>query len=55
MCIKDPRVNDRHNVDFLDMMEKYFESRAAKFYNNEKVLILFISLKVEDIFPNYAY
>ncbi|CAD8106269.1 unnamed protein product [Paramecium sonneborni] len=46
VCIKDPRVNDRHNVDFLDMMEKYFESRAAKFYNNETV---------EDIFPNYAY
>lgn len=40
VCIKDPRVNDKHNVDFLHMMEDYFETRSKKLYNHEKVLIM---------------
>jgi len=25
LCVKDPRVNDKHNDTFIDMMEKYYE------------------------------
>jgi isopenicillin N synthase-like dioxygenase len=25
ICVKDPRVNNKHNDEFLDMMEKYYE------------------------------
>jgi hypothetical protein len=25
LCVKDPRVNDKHNDKFIDMMEKYYE------------------------------
>ena len=28
VIVKDPRVNENHNKQFLDTMEKYFESRG---------------------------
>lgn len=34
MILRDPRVNDRENEDFLDMMERYYEGAAAKYYQN---------------------
>ena len=46
VIIKDPRVNEDHNNVFLDMMEKYFESRGEMFYKGEKI---------EDIKPEYNY
>lgn len=35
LAIKDPRVDERGNVEFLDMMEKYFESRSKLYYSGE--------------------
>ena len=46
VCIKDPRVNDQHNHDFLNLMESYFENRSDKFYKGEQI---------EDIFPELSY
>ena len=46
VIIKDPRVNDQHNHDFLNLMESYFENRSEKFYKGEHV---------EDFFPELHY
>lgn len=46
LIIKDPRVTEFDNEQFLDIMEDYFITTANKFYNNEPV---------EDFFPNVAY
>lgn len=46
LVIRDPRVNQSHNDEVLDMMEKFFDTRSKKYYNNEKV---------KDIFPEYSY
>lgn len=46
LIIKDPRVKKEYNEEFLDMMEKYFYSRAQKYYKGQPV---------EDIFPQYGY
>lgn len=27
LCVKDPRVNYKHNDEFIDMMEKYYEQK----------------------------
>lgn len=32
---RDPRVNEQDNEDYLDLMERYFESNARKFYAGE--------------------
>lgn len=46
LIVKDPRVKKEYNEDFIDMMEKYFYSRAQKYYAGQKV---------EDIFPEYGF
>ena len=35
LAIRDPRVDEAGNVEFLDMMETYFESRSVQFYAGE--------------------
>lgn len=44
--IRDPRVNESHNTEFLNMMEAYFESRGKKYYNHEQI---------DEIKPEYNY
>ena len=46
LIIKDPRVNQQENSQFLDMMEKYFAKRAADLYQGKAVA---------DIYPNYDF
>ena len=46
IIIKDPRVNESHNNEFVDMLEQYFQRRSEKFYKEEPV---------EDIFPETGY
>ena len=46
LIIRDPRVNQADNDEVLDMMEKFFDSRGKKYYNNEQI---------DDIFPQYNY
>ena len=46
LIIKDPRVNDQDNSDYIDLMEKYFESRGQKLYSGEKL---------DDAKPEYHY
>jgi len=46
LIIRDPRVNQSHNDEVLNMMEKFFDTRSQKYYNNEPV---------NDIFPEYNY
>ncbi len=46
LVIKDPRVNQKENAEFLDMMEKYFVKRAADLYQGRVVA---------DIYPNYDF
>jgi isopenicillin N synthase-like dioxygenase len=38
MILKDPRVDEKENDRFLDMMEKYYESRSKTFYAGGKLL-----------------
>ena len=44
--IKDPRTVEQDNNDYIDLMEKYFESRGEQFYNNQEVA---------DFKPEYHY
>jgi len=46
VILRDPRVNEKHNDEFLDLMERYFESRGKQFYNNQKI---------EEIKPEFNY
>ena len=46
LIIKDPRVNQQQNSQFLDMMEKYFARRGGDLYQGKKVA---------DIYPNYNF
>lgn len=46
LIIKDPRVNEGHNSEFVDLMERYFTKRGQSFYNKQKV---------DDIFPELGY
>jgi isopenicillin N synthase-like dioxygenase len=46
LVIRDPRVNQTHNAEVIDMMEKFFESRSKMYYDNQPV---------PDIFPQYNY
>lgn len=46
LIIKDPRVNQKENAEFLDMMEKYFAKRSVDLYQGRQVA---------DIYPNYDF
>jgi len=46
LVIRDPRVNQSHNDEVLNMMERFFDTRGKKFYNEEPI---------KDIFPEYSY
>mmetsp|Transcript_4660 Transcript_4660/g.7017 ORF Transcript_4660/g.7017 Transcript_4660/m.7017 type:complete len:364 (-) Transcript_4660:26-1117(-) len=37
LVIRDPRVNENDNWNFIDMMERYYERAGTQFYNGEKV------------------
>lgn len=45
LIIKDPRVKPQDNEQFLDMMERFFDSRSKEYYQG----------KMRDIFPETAY
>lgn len=34
---KDPRVNEKDNEDYIDMVEEYFEQQSRKLYKGEKL------------------
>ena len=38
MILRDPRVNDQENEQFLDLMEKYYESRSSMYYKDKLLL-----------------
>lgn len=38
VIIKDPRVKQQHNDDFLNLMERYFFKRSQQFQNGETSL-----------------
>ena len=38
ICFKDPRINEQENEEFIDMMERYFESRSD-FYSKTGELL----------------
>jgi hypothetical protein len=44
--MKDPRVDHKDNSDYIDMVEKYFESVGKKYYAGEKI---------KDIRPELCY
>ena len=37
LVINDPRVKQSENAQFLDMMERFFDSRSKDHYNNRPV------------------
>ena len=41
LVIKDPRVNQNENSQFIDQMEKYFQSRGKMFYDGKPVKEIF--------------
>ena len=46
LIIKDPRVNQSQNDQFIDMMEKYFSKRGQDFYQTKKA---------QDVYPEYSF
>jgi len=38
LILKDPRVDEKDNDEYIEMMEKYFETRGDKFYNHENLV-----------------
>lgn len=44
--IKDPRVNFQDNSDYIDLMEKYFDSVSKPYYAGQEL---------EDVKPEYHY
>lgn len=44
LVIKDPRVNQPENDRFLDMMERYFDSRGKELYAGKNVKEIFRDL-----------
>jgi len=44
--IRDPRVNFQDNSDYIDLMERYFDSVAPAYYQGEEL---------EDVKPEYHY
>jgi len=37
LIIKDPRAQEQDNNDYIDLMEKYFDSRGKQLYSGEKL------------------
>lgn len=37
IAIRDPRVNESKNQEFLNLMTRYFESRSKKYYSGQKL------------------
>ena len=37
LILRDPRVNEKDNEDYLDMMEEYFELESRKLYSGKKL------------------
>ncbi len=35
--IRDPRVNEKDNEDYIDLMERYFEETGNRYYNGETI------------------
>jgi isopenicillin N synthase-like dioxygenase len=46
VAVKDPRVNQNSNTEFVEMMSAYFESRSRKMDKNEKI---------DEMFPEFGY
>lgn len=46
IAIKDPRVDEEKNKEFLDLMQRYFKKSANKYYRGEKL---------EDARPEVGY
>ena len=46
LLIRDPRAKQKDNSDYIDLMEKYFESRGEMFYNGQDL---------DDAKPEYHY
>lgn len=44
--LKDPRVNEKDNDDYIDMVERYFKDVGERFYAGEKI---------KDIRPELCY
>ena len=37
LIIRDPRIEEKDNEDYIDLLENYFESRGDMFYNNQEL------------------
>ena len=37
LIVKDPRVNEQDNEEYIDLMEKYFKSTSEKFYSGKSL------------------
>jgi isopenicillin N synthase-like dioxygenase len=37
LIVRDPRAKDQDNDEYIDLMEKYFDSRGKKLYSGETV------------------
>lgn len=46
IAIRDPRVDEFKNQDFINLMTRYFESQSQKYYRGEPL---------EDARPQYGY
>ena len=46
VAIKDPRVNQNSNTEFVEMMSAYFDSRSAKLEGGEQI---------DEMFPEFGY
>lgn len=46
MKFRDPRVDEKSNEDYIDMVEKYFKTISEKFYAGETL---------EDVRPELCY
>jgi len=46
IAIRDPRVDENKNQDFINLMTRYFETQSEKYYRGEAL---------EDAKPQYGY
>lgn len=37
LIVRDPRAQQQHNSDYIDLMENYFSSRGKKLYAGEEL------------------
>jgi hypothetical protein len=37
IVLKDPRVNEQQNEDYIDLMEQYFEQAGKEFYDGKEL------------------